>query len=104
MPIYTLSSFLSIVFYKHHVYLAGIYLLYEACALVAFYALCCAYLDTDHRRLATSWDKDGLKKWFFTRPFAACVPALKGSYYDQPAENAGWRRFNVSWGWMEFWG
>ncbi|KAF4816290.1 Transmembrane protein 184-like protein [Colletotrichum siamense] len=97
VPIYTLSSFLSIVFYKHHVYLAGIYLLYEACALVAFYALCCAYLDTDHHRLATSWDKDGLKKWFFTRPFAACVPALKGSYYDQPAANAGWRRFNRMW-------
>ncbi|KAI8157577.1 hypothetical protein K4K49_005274 [Colletotrichum sp. SAR 10_70] len=97
VPIYTLSSFLSIVFCKHHVYLAGIYLLYEACALVAFYALCCAYLDTDHHRLATSWDKDGLKKWFFTRPFAACVPALKRSYYDHPAANAGWRRFNRLW-------
>lgn len=36
VPIYTLSSFLSIVFYKYHVYLAGIYLFYEAYALVAF--------------------------------------------------------------------
>ncbi|KAF9881416.1 duf300 domain-containing protein [Colletotrichum karsti] len=39
VPIYSISAFLSIVFYKKHVYLSGIYLTYEACALVAFYAL-----------------------------------------------------------------
>ncbi|KAL0944798.1 DUF300 domain-containing protein [Colletotrichum truncatum] len=97
VPVYSISALLSIAFHKKHAYLNGVHLLYEAFALVAFYALCCEYVETDRTEHAVSWDQNGLKKWFFTRPFAACFPALGGAHYTHQKPNQGWKRFNRIW-------
>lgn len=47
VPIYSIVSFLSYLFYTHAVYYVVIYGCYEAFAIASFFALLCSYLAPD---------------------------------------------------------
>ena len=47
VPIYSIVSFLSYLFYTHSVYFEVIYQCYEAFAIASFFALLCSYVAPD---------------------------------------------------------
>ena len=47
VPIYSICSFVSYVFYRHAIYFEVIYSCYEAFAIASFFALLCSYIAPD---------------------------------------------------------
>lgn len=96
VPVYAISSFLSIQWYWHAVYFQVISDCYEAFAIASFFALICHYVAPDlHSQKAFFREMRPVKPWVLPiNWFAKCCGGQRG-IWRTPKSGLTW--FNIIW-------
>ena len=94
VPIYSIVSFLSYLFYRHAVYFEVIYQCYEAFAIASFFALLCSYVGPDLKNQKQYFRGIRPKGWVLPLSwFKRCCGGDTG-IFRTPRSGLTW--FNVS--------
>ncbi|XWX01240.1 hypothetical protein V2A60_009266 [Cordyceps javanica] len=96
VPVYAISSFLQIEWYRHAIYFQVISDCYEAFAIASFFALLCHYVAPDlHSQKEFFREMRPLKPWVMpVNWFAACCGGQRGPWRT-PKSGLTW--FNINW-------
>lgn len=95
VPIYSIVSFLSYLFYTHAVYFQVIYQCYEAFAIASFFALLCSYIAPDLHNQKDFFRGLHPRGWVLPLSwFKRCCGGDRG-IWRTPRSGLTW--FNVSW-------
>lgn len=96
VPVYAISSFLQIQWYRHAIYFQVISDCYEAFAIASFFALLCHYCAPDlHSQKDFFREMRPIKPWIMpVNWFAACCGGQRGPWRT-PKSGLTW--FNINW-------
>ncbi|OAQ98021.1 hypothetical protein LLEC1_05037 [Akanthomyces lecanii] len=96
VPVYAISSFLQIQWYRHAIYFQVISDCYEAFAIASFFALLCHYVAPDlHSQKEFFREMRPVKPWVLpVNWFAACCGGQRGPWRT-PKSGLTW--FNINW-------
>ncbi|KAM3542307.1 hypothetical protein ARSEF1564_004755 [Beauveria bassiana] len=96
VPVYAVSSFLQIQWYRHAIYFQVISDCYEAFAIASFFALLCHYCAPDlHSQKDFFREMRPIKPWIMpVNWFAACCGGQRGPWRT-PKSGLTW--FNINW-------
>lgn len=96
VPVYAISSFLQIQWYRHAIYFQVISDCYEAFAIASFFALLCHYTAPDlHSQKQFFREMRPVKPWVLpVNWFAACCGGQRGPWRT-PKSGLTW--FNINW-------
>ncbi|OAA58328.1 hypothetical protein ISF_06867 [Cordyceps fumosorosea ARSEF 2679] len=96
VPVYAISSFLQIQWYRHAIYFQVISDCYEAFAIASFFALLCHYVAPDlHSQKEFFRNMRPVKPWVMpVNWFAACCGGQRGPWRT-PKSGLTW--FNINW-------